>query len=216
MKRISFIFCALCLQFVFSGIAAAQHSGPYVGAYFGGSMLTTGKSTDAQGNFSFTFDPAPMGSGVVGWDLEPGHPLGEGRIELEYARRSNKLTKAKFVEGSVQADGTVNADSLLMNFIGVFRDKSHMTPYAGAGLGAARIEADKLSITGQPFSSGSEVVFAYQLLAGVDFALSEHVSIDVGYRFFGSVAPTFTETGGQKFTMEYLSHNAVLGLKLGF
>jgi opacity protein-like surface antigen len=179
-------------------------------------MLTEAKSTDKQGDFSLTFDPAPMGSGVFGWDLVPGHPLGEGRVELEYARRSNKITKAKFVEGKVQANGTIIAETLLINCIGVFRDKSSMTPYAGAGVGAARIETNNLTISGQPFSSGSDVVFAYQLLAGLDFALSEHVTLDLGYRFFGTVAPTFTETGGQKYTMDYYSHNVVLGLRLGF
>jgi opacity protein-like surface antigen len=216
MKRINQILTLFCLSLILCTPAVAQHSGPYVGGYFGGSMLTEAKSTDKQGDFSLTFDPASMFSGVAGWELEPGHPLGEGRVELEYARRSNKLTKAKFVEGSVKADGTVISDSLLFNCIGVFRDKSSMTPYAGAGVGAARIESNNLTITGQPFSSGSKVVLAYQLLAGLDFALSEQVTLDLGYRFLGCSAPKFTETGGQKYTMDYYSHTVILGVRLGF
>ena len=216
MKRTYLMIIILCLPLLFCGPVRAQHSGPYVGAFFGGSLLMPAKSTDDLGSFNLKFDPALMGSAVAGWDLAPRNPVGEGRIELEYAHRSNQLNKVKFVEGDFKGDGNVTADSLLLNLFYVYRDKSPLSPYAGVGIGAARMEASDLKVAGQPLGSGSSVVFAYQFGAGVDFALNKYLSLDLGYRFFSGISPKFTEANGQKFKMDYYSHNAILGLRVGF
>ena len=179
-------------------------------------MLMDSESSDNQGNFSLKFNPALQGSAVIGWDFEPGNPAGEGRIELEYTRRSNNLDKVKFVEGSFKGGGNVTADSLLLNFFGVFHDDRPWAPYVGLGIGAARIEASDLQVTGQPMGNGSAIVFAYQLGTGLDFTLTKHLSLDLGYRFFSSTRPNFTEANGRNFKMDYFSHNVVLGLRAGF
>lgn len=174
------------------------------------------KGSDDQGNFSLKFDPALQGSAVAGWDFAPGNPVGEGRIELEYTRRSNSLDQVKFVEGSFESGGSVTMDSLLLNFFGVFRDNRPWSPYIGLGIGAAHIEASNLKVDGQPLGKGSAVVFAYQAGAGLDFTLTDYLSLDLGYRFFGSTRPKFNEANGHEFGMDYFSHNAILGLRLGF
>jgi opacity protein-like surface antigen len=179
-------------------------------------MLMSSQATDNQGSFRLEFDPALQGSAVAGWDLAPDNPVGEGRVELEYSRRSNQLHQVKFVEGSFNGDGKVTADSLLLSAYGVFRDKRFWSPYVGAGIGAARMEASGLKVTGQPMGSGTSVVLAYQLGAGLDLELTRRVSLDLGYRFFGSTQPKFTETSGRSFKMDYFSHSAVFGLRYGF
>ena len=216
MKRTCQIIIALCLPLLLCGPVRAQHSGPYVGAFIGGNALMDAESSDDLGSFSLKFDPALQGSAVLGWDFEPGNPVGEGRIELEYTRRSNPLDKVKFAEGSFKGGGNVTTDSLLLNFFGVFRDDRPWAPYVGVGIGAARIEASDLQVTGQPMSNDSNFVFAYQLGTGVDFALTKRLNLDLGYRFFGSTKPRFAETNGHKFAMDYFSHSAVLGLRVGF
>jgi opacity protein-like surface antigen len=206
----------LILPLVLCGQAKAQHTGPYVGAFVGGNALMDSKSTDNQGNFGLKFDPALMESGVVGWDLAPSNPVGEGRIELEYSHRSNPLNKVTLSNGSVTGGGSAIADSLLLNFFGVFRDNRPWSPYIGAGFGAARMRASGFNLAGNPLGSGSSTVFAYQLGAGVDFALSKSFSLDLGYRFFNSVRPRFTEANGSTFKMDYFSHSAILGMRYGF
>lgn len=206
----------LCLSLFFCSPAMAQHSGPYVGAFLGGDLLMNAKASDNLGDFILTFKPALQGSAVLGWDLEPGNPLGEGRVELEYTRRGNLLDKIKFVEGSFKGGGTVTSDSLLLNCFAVFHDKNRFSPYAGAGLGAARIETSGLQVSGQPISSDSAVVLAYQFGGGVDVALTDQLTMDIGYRFFSSTRPTFTEVNGLKFKLQYSSHSAVIGLRWGF
>lgn len=216
MKRTCRMIIALCLPLVLCGPAMAQHSGPYMGVFIGGNALMNAKSSDDLGNFSLKFKPDLLESAVVGWDFATGNPLGEGRVELEYTRRSNPLDQVKFVEGDFKGGGNLTADSLLLNFFGIVHDKSRWSPYAGVGIGAARVNASDLQVTGQPMSSDSAVVFAYQLGGGIDVALTDHLNLDLGYRFFSSARPKFTEVSGRKFELDYTSHNAVLGLRVGF
>jgi opacity protein-like surface antigen len=216
MKRTYRMIIALCLPILLCDPVMAQHSGPYVGGFLGGNMLMTAKSSDDLGSFSLKFNPALLGSAVVGWDFEPNNPVGEGRIELEYTRRSNQLDQVKFSDGNVKGSGDVTADSLLLNCIAVFHNNTRWSPYVELGLGAARIKASDLQVTGQPLSDGSAVVFAYQLGTGVDFALTDYLSLDLGYRFFSSIPPKFTEANGRKFDMDYYTHNIVLGMRFGF
>jgi opacity protein-like surface antigen len=217
MKQACRMIITLGLPLLLCGPALAeQHSGPYVGAYVGGNTVITAKSTDNQGSFNLMYDPAMMGSVVFGWELAPGSPVGEGRVELEYSRRSNRLDKAEFVEGKFKGDGNLTSDSLLINSFGVYRSDSLWTPYAGIGIGAARIEASGLKVTGQPLSNDNALVFAFQLGVGADFALTDKLFLDLGYRFFGSTRPKFVESNGLNFETDYFTHNIILGLRLGF
>lgn len=216
MKRIYVTILVLCAPLLFSISAQAQHSGPYVGAFFGGNALMKAKSSSLGVDSAFEFKPAPTGSAVLGWDLEPGNPLGEGRLELEYSRRSNPLDKVNFSGWSAAGGGKMTADSLLFNCIGVFRDETTWSPYLGLGLGAAQLKADNLTVTGKLLSNDSAVVFAYQVQTGFDIELSKYFSLDLGYRYFSTARPTFAEANGRKFTMDYVNHSAVLGLRVGF
>jgi opacity protein-like surface antigen len=215
MKPFHHIFIALCLL-LYSSPAHARHSGPYARLHLGGNILADAKAEDSQGSFNLAFDPGLQGGIAFGWDLEENSPLGEGRIELEYTRSSSPLDRAEFVEGRVNGSGDMTADSLLLNFIGVLHGNSRWSPHAGIGIGAARIEASNLKVSGQPLSNDTATVFAYQLGVGVDYALTGVLALDVGYRFFGSSKPEFTETGGRKFETGYYNHSLVLGLRLGF
>lgn len=216
MNKFTLSIAALALSLLISAPARAQHSGPYIGASIGGTALMNSKSSGNKGDVRLSYKPAMMEAGVIGWDLEPGNAMGEGRLELEYSHRSNTLDKATFNTGTVPGGGKVTADSLMFNCIGVFRDGTRWPPYLGIGLGAAQLKADNLTVTGSPFSNDSAVVFAYQVLAGFDIELSKHFSLDLGYRYFSTARPTFTEAGGSKFTLDYVNHSALLGLRVGF
>jgi opacity protein-like surface antigen len=217
MKQTYRMILALCLPLLLCGQAWAAHSGPYAGVFLGANSLMTATCNDSLGEFDLRFNPGLLGSAVVGWDFEPGNPAGEGRIELEYSHRINRLDQARFADGVAPAGGNLTADSMLVNFYGVFHGEGRSwSPYAGAGLGAARIETSDLTVTGGPLSSDSALVFAYQLGLGIDYALTNRLSLDLGYRFFSSTRPKFSEFNGPAFKMDYLNHSVVLGLRVGF
>ena len=216
MKQFSRILTTLCLPLLLCGTALAQHSGPYVGAFVGGNSLMTANSKDDQGTFNLEFKQALQGSVVVGWDFEHNNPLGEGRVELEYTRRSNKIDQVGLLEGKFKGSGSLTTDSLLINGFAVFSDQTFWAPYFGIGIGAARIAADNLEVTGQPLSNDTALVFAYQVGVGLDFILTDYLSLDLGYRFLGTTKPKFKETNGRSFETEYFNHSTVFGFRVGF
>jgi len=211
----SFLFFTL-LFFALSSSSWAQNPGPYLGIYVGGQFLAPSESSDSLGSFNLEYKAAPSGSVVLGWELEPGSDIGEGRVELEYTRRSNRLDQAEFSDGKVAADGDITADTLLLNTFGVYRSSSVWTPYLGVGLGIARITAADLSVTGQPLSDDDALVFAYQFGFGTDIALTESLILDLGYRLLSTSKAKLKEANGEEFKLEYLSHSAMLGLRLSF
>ncbi|MDR3581207.1 MAG: outer membrane beta-barrel protein [Oryzomonas sp.] len=217
MKQTCRMILALCLPLLLCGPAWAAHSGPYAGVFLGGNALMAATSNDSLGEFDLRFTPGLLGSAVVGWDFEPGNAAGEGRIELEYSHRINQLDKARFADGVAPAGGNLTADSLLFNFYGVFHGEDRSwSPYVGAGLGAVRIVTSDLTVTGGPLSNDSALALAYQLGLGIDYALTERLSMDLGYRFFSSTRPKFSEVNGPAFKMDYLNNSVVLGLRVGF
>jgi len=216
MKRICQIIIALCLPLLLCAPAMAQHTGPYAGVFFGGNALMPAKSSNSLGSIKLEFDPGMQGGAVAGWDFAPDKGVGEGRVELEFNHRDDPLDKAKFAEGSFSGSGDLKADSLLVNFIGVYRENRRWAPYLLVGLGFSRMEASSLKVTGNPLADDSDVVFAYQVGTGVDFTLTERLNLDLGYRFFGSTSPEFRQANGQKLKIDYYSHNVVIGLRVGF
>lgn len=216
MKQNGRLFLVFFFLFALISPLWAQNPGPYLGIYVGGQFLAPSESSDSLGSFNLEYKPAPSGSVVLGWELEPGSNIGEGRVELEYTRRSNRLDQAEFSDGKVVADGDLTAESLLFNAFGVYRSNSVWTPYLGAGLGIARITAADLSVAGQPLSVDDALVFAYQFGLGTDIALTESLILDLGYRLFSTSKAKLKEANGEEFKMEYLSHSAMLGLRLSF
>ena len=216
MRHICRVMSVVSLTLMVCSPASAEHSGPYLGLIGGGNIIMKAKSTDSQGDFSFKFDPSYLMGAVVGWDLSRENSEAQGRVELEYSRRSNPLNEAGFVEGSIKGTGKVGSDSCLMNLYAVYRDQSILSPYIGVGAGAAFVKASDLAVAGNAVGHGSSTVFAYQFGTGAELALSRRVSLDLGYRFFGTIKPKFTESNGDKFRMEYFNHSAVLGVKYGF
>lgn len=216
MKQTRYFFLFSLFIFVLTSPAWAQHSGPYLGVFVGGQLLSPAESEDSLGTFNLEYRPAPSGSVVLGWELEPGSNIGEGRVELEYTRRSNRLDEVEFNDGKVKADGDLTVDSLLFNTFGVYRSSSSLTPYFGAGIGVARITAADLTVTGQPLIDDDALVLAYQFGAGFEIELTQFLSLDLGYRLFSSAKAKLTEANGDEVKTEYLSHSAMVGLRLGF
>jgi opacity protein-like surface antigen len=76
--------------------------------------------------------------------------------------------------------------------------------------------ASDLTVTGAALAKGSDSVPAYQLGGGIDFVLTEHLNLDLGYRFFGTARPKFIESNGQSVKTDYFNHSALIGLRVGF
>lgn len=203
----------LVLLLLCPGVSAAE---VYLGLGYGQNRVTDANARDDLGSFTLKFKPAAVQSVALGWRLAESSESGHGRIELEYAQRSNPLNRAVLADGSFAAGGSLAIESLLVNSYGVERIDENSFFYLGLGLGAARVKAQSLTVTGQPLSDSSATAFAYQLGTGFDYTLGDHLTLDLGYRFFATTRPRLREADGRAWRCEYSSHSAMLGLRILF
>jgi opacity protein-like surface antigen len=155
-----------------------------------------------------------------------GYDYGRLRLEVELAHRRNEVNNINNLGRSFRADGDISATSLMLNGYRDFATGSRVVPYLGGGIGVANVSANKVKlfdVTGEvAYIDDDDTVFAYHLATGVAFTLSPTLTLDLGYRFFGTSNPQFDDdlaligiqTNGLE--TEYHSHNISVGLRIKF
>lgn len=133
------------------------------------------------------------------------------RTEAELGYRHNGLEK---VSGGAfgttftgDVDGHVSAISGMVNLLYDYETHSDLTPYIGGGIGAADVSvvSDRLAV------DSSDLVFAYQFMGGVRYALTDNLGLRVGYRYFTTTTPEIRGSKG-----DYGTHSVELGFTVGF
>ena len=194
---------------------SAFAAGPYVGGEVGAVFLSDSTFT-SPGNPDIDLkSKTGFGLGLIG-----GFDFGTYRLEGEFAYRRNNNDEATDDVGTFPVGGDYSTMALLVNGFYDFRMvSSTFVPYLGIGLGGARVSAKGTEPTSGAFVDDSDMVFAYQLAAGIGYAVSKGITIDLGYKYFATAKPEFDFTadfGGGKAEAEYASHNIFLGLRYGF
>jgi opacity protein-like surface antigen len=120
-----------------------------------------------------------------------------------------------------QVDGSVGALAFMFNCFFDLHNDSPVTPYFGGGAGFATLHLDDTfgSSTGgrsQLYFDDDDAVFAYQAGAGLEFAINRRLSLDVGYRYFGTSQAHFNENFNTETAMKFNSHNAAVGVRVKF
>jgi outer membrane immunogenic protein len=155
-----------------------------------------------------------------------GYDYGLARLEIELAYRQNDVDtiNVNFIEGPVtfSGDGDFSATSVMLNGYWDFETGSPIVPYIGGGIGFANVSANDVKINGVPVVDDDDNVFAYQLAAGLAFTLAPPLTLDLGYRLFGTsnpdlkIDPALRVLGFSDFETEFDSHNVNLGLRMNF
>ncbi|MCX7983020.1 MAG: outer membrane beta-barrel protein [Syntrophales bacterium] len=164
--------------------------GPYIGAQAGVAFMRDSKISD------------PTGSGKVKLDtgfstgLHLGYDFKAFRLEGELRYQESKVDKVSACAGGicvsdVPASGNFTVWSLLVNGYYGFLNESPVTPYLTAGIGVAKLDVDNLSVLKIRLGSADDVVFAYQVGAGIGLSLVEKTTLDVKYRYFATTDPDF-------------------------
>ena len=122
--------------------------------------------------------------------------------------------------GSLDADGDVLALGFMANGWYDFDTGSPWKPFVGGGLGIARISLNDVTATAfgvtVPLADDKDWVFAYQVGAGIGYEVTPTTTVSLGYSFFATADPDFTDVTGIPFDAEYQSHNIEIGLRFGF
>ena len=188
-KTISVVAMAVMLGVTTGNSMAAE--GAYVSGNLGLAIATDSDATDSSGTGTFESDKGLAFGVAVGYDL------GNTRIEGEIAYQKNDLDKISIPGfGSAAIEGDTSSTALLLNGYYDFKNESALTPFISAGLGFAKVEVSAITVPGVgPITTSSDdTVFAYQIGAGVGYAVSEKISLDVKYRYFATSDPDFDGT----------------------
>jgi opacity protein-like surface antigen len=128
------------------------------------------------------------------------------------------------ITASVSADGDVQVLSFMLNTYFDIDTGTALTPFIGGGIGVAKIDAE-IRARGSVSESVSDddVVFAYQGIVGVAYAINANTSLDLSYRYFATADPDFEDEydiGYDHFKggldSEYGGNHLMLGFRYSF
>jgi opacity protein-like surface antigen len=209
MKKNLLITFVCVLVFFFSAPVYCAE-GFYVSGNIGFAMASDSDLTDSNApgiTVNTEFDTGLVFGAALGYDFN------RFRVEGEISYQKNDIDKTSAQGVFVDATGDSVALSFLINGYYDFINSSAFTPYISAGLGFAQVEFNDLDISSLGFSGSNDedTVFAYQIGIGVGYAVSEKVTIDVKYRYFGAEDSEYDTTKA-----EFASNNLLFGVRINF
>lgn len=156
-----------------------------------------------------------------------GYDYGMARLEFEIAYRQADIDTIQVDGINFNGDGDFSATSFMLNGYWDLETGSPVVPYFGGGVGVANVAVNDVSFFDPAFgevrfADDDDTVFAYQLAAGLAFALNPTMSLDLGYRYFGTsdpeleADPQLVGFGPDGFETEFNSHNVSLGMRINF
>lgn len=167
---------------------------PYIAARVGVNMMKGDieyRSTADYGAFKKDFDDAAF-SGALAFGVK----LNSWRGELEGSLYSKAKKELDFPEipgydYSHNVESSVVAKTVLFNLFYDIPTGTQLTPFIGAGVGFAHLKGTIKTcdrISGTPLGiehseSHNKINFAWQLGAGVSYAVARNVNLDFAYRF---------------------------------
>lgn len=157
-----------------------------------------------------------------GYDF--GYLRMEGELSYKYTEIKDVIDQAdNFSFRNV--NGNLGALAMLFNTFVDLHNSSPLTPYFGGGIGFATLYLSDTSGTdtrgGAPgrtllYVDDNDSVFAYQVGGGVEIALNPSLSLDLGYRYFGTSTARFVNSVDRTTWLKFENHNANVGLRMKF
>ena len=198
----------------FATSASAFEMTPY--AALRGSWDFTRNNMVASGTYSS--EKIKFNDGVWGLHAALGAKHGAFRLETEY--NTNKTAHKK-----VTIDSTVKlnmrTESILVNAYWDINTCSRFTPYVSAGAGLAKLNFR--AKTEDYVSKANPSNFAWQVGAGVSYAATDSIDVDLGYRYVDTGAAYIMKQyaggrqgGSMKEKINTARHELYAGLRYNF
>lgn len=182
MKHRTFcsLFVITLIFMLFAIQTAAAESGVYVGV-LGGYVFKPDVTLQGNGG---SLDLGTKGTGMFGVKVGYTPPAAKFfSAEIEYSYLKPKLEGID-TDGDPYS-GDITLHNFFLNLI-VRYPEGKIHPYAGGGVGIAhsKFSVDSITTVGDPSRSADS--FAWQLLAGVEYVVTNNILLDLGYRYFGT------------------------------
>ena len=193
----------------------AAHASAGQGLYVGGNVgvatipdvdIVDPASPGVSANMSY--DSGIALSGAFGYAME------NVRFEVEFAWQQNDLDSLELNGWDFPLTGDVDVISGMVNGYFEIPTGGRWKPFVTGGLGMARVEMNDFNAEGSATAdwSGDDTVMAWQVGAGVGYAINERTTVEVKYRYFATDDAEFDD-GSE---LEFESHNIYLGLRFTF
>ena len=198
----------------FSISAHAQDSDNYVSFGLGITETDDTSFQVAPGTIDTEFEDDWNYSAAYGWYRE-GY-----RYEVELVVGEDDVSSHTLNGGAPLAGptGGINMAGVLFNGYYDFSTASAFTPYLGAGLGIAMIEAEGFGVAAIPdVLDDDDTVLAYQVMAGIGYEISDRTSLFAEYRYFGTDSADVTtsvSTGSVDTDLDFSSNQFRFGVRI--
>lgn len=217
MRKILYMM-ALMAALAMPMVAEAEAAGMYITPKFLDSLQNTGSVGGSDGLSSQTWNTVG-GAIAVGLNLreftDVGTPI---RVEFEYGTRTTMKSEWNASLGAregLKAEWQVQ--TFQINGYWDIETGTAFTPYLGAGVGASYIHEGMTSGSGgnRHYTEDSNWGLAWNVGAGVAYAISDNLALDLQYRFAGLGESEVKHRGGN--VTNYLTANEFLaGVRLSF
>lgn len=196
----------LVLCMLLGSIAAVQAEvSPYISASGGVAWMNNIEfDIDGSEDVELEMDPDFTGEAAVGIAIQ------SVRLELAYIWQENDSDRIEMPAGAVdiEDDATVEVQAVMVNgYIALPMDdigNGSPVPYIFGGIGQATIDIE----------SNEEDELAFQVGVGVGYNISEHVILDLKYRYFWTEFED--DIQGEKIEADIESNSLLLGLRCQF
>lgn len=170
---------------------------PLVGFRFGGSVETTGFQDDGQDARFEVDDSASFG-------VHLGYRMGDGELELLYARQNSRLQTSDLFAGVPVFDMALETWQLGGNYY-FGEDDARVRPFVGIGLGLTRLLPE-------PSGLSDETRFSASFGAGAKLWLGRHVGLRLEARGFFTVLDSDSKSfcGGGGTCRVYVGDSQVI------
>lgn len=208
-KAILISIFPILLVFCWGSISFAR---PYMSGNVGVGFVEDYTIDDEEFNErgEFSFDPGFTLSGAIGYEFLYGF-----RAELELGYQMSDMDKLRvsgdFGSEAFSINGDISALTVMANIFYDFIPNQILSPFLGVGVGFANLDFD----FSEADISDDDTVFAYQLMAGIAYALNNNLRFDIQYRFFGTEKPSYN-FGFPISVDEYQTHNILFGMRYAF
>jgi OOP family OmpA-OmpF porin len=192
--------------------ANAQKQPDYLDGIYVGGNVGVHKPQNSSMSRSGQSTSVKIGTGIAG-TAAVGYGFGNGlRTELELGQRAGSVSGT-----TGTTSGRLDVTSLMGNVLYDIATGGAVIPYLGVGAGGARVRAKDIGPDlGNATISGSDNVFAYQGIAGLDFRIDDNMALGASYRYFATQSASISSSAGDKASVPYRDHSILFGIRYAF
>ena len=192
----------------------------YAGLDVGYSLLGKEMGKNSIFNLYTHYKNAMVIDGRVGYDFGVFRFEGEVSLHNHNARNFTVITAGNLGFGNSPAVGKAKLSSFMVNAVfdlgGVFNKDSKFEPFIGIGAGLGDLRLKNIRSGAVNFVNGDASVIAYQMFAGIRYALADNLNLTAKYRYMATPDTDFVNGQGIKFKTSYDVHDFMLGLSYKF